>query len=79
MVQRPAHLEDEHFPAQDGERVEATVADVGLGVGVGGPVARGEPRRACLTVVFSGVCRGRARGRGRGQRLGRLRNLVRGP
>lgn len=73
------YLEDEHLSPQDGEGVEASVTDVGLGVGVGRPVSRGQPRRSRLPVWLAWVWRRVGAGRGcRRQRLGGLGNLIRG-
>lgn len=74
------YLEDEHLSPQYSQRVEASVADVWFGVGVGRPVPRGEPRGSRLPVWFAGV-RGRmgARKGRRGQSFGGLESLIRRP
>lgn len=75
-----AYLEDEHLPPQYAQRVEASVADVWLGVGVGRPVPRRQPWRSCLPVWLAGVWgRVGARWRCCRQRLSGLGNLVRRP
>lgn len=75
-----AYLEDKHLSPKYGEGVEASVADVGFGIGVGWSVSRGQPWRSCLPVWLAGVWGRMGAGRGsRRQRLGGLGNLIRGP
>lgn len=71
------YLEDKHLPSQYGQSVKASVADVGLGVGVGRSVPGGQPRRSRLLVWLAGVGWMGAGWRRRGQWLGGLGNLVR--
>lgn len=52
-----SYLEDEELLAQDGQCVEASIADVGFGVRVGGFGFLWRPMGTALTVVFARVRR----------------------
>lgn len=72
------HLKHKELLSEDCQGVEASVADVGLGVGVGRLGALRRTVRSDMAVVFTGV-RGRveAGGRDRGWRPGGLRRSIR--
>ena len=75
---RDVYLEHKQLLAEDGQGVEAPVADVGLGVGVGGLVPLGGAVGPHLPLVLPGVG-GRVvqAGRGGGRRgSGGLRGAV---
>lgn len=75
-----SYLEDEHLSPQYAQGVEAPIADVGFGIGVGWPVSWGQPRRSRLPVWLAGVWwrMGARRGCCR-QRHGGLGKFIRRP
>ncbi|TNN67475.1 hypothetical protein EYF80_022281 [Liparis tanakae] len=66
-VDNRLYLEDEELLSEDGQRVEASVTDVGFGVGVGGLGPLGGAMGSGMAVVFTGV-RGRVEARGGDER-----------
>lgn len=72
------HLKHKEFLSEDCQGVEASIADVGFGVGVGRLGALRRAVRSDVAVVFTGV-RGRVEARwgDRGWRPGRLRRSIR--